>query len=184
MEIMASDQLIDKAERTKPSWFEDCWEDNREELFPSARPACEDRDISGSSSEEEDARIDISTERRAKKKHEMGEICDERRVIQNTVYKLLTENLPRQVWCRTHRLQLHGNQSASAVKVDRPSPSKGGDAHGQERGRGRAHKGERKNKQRNRSADPAIRASENEHESRNFAKMDATARNWYLHCSA
>ena len=61
-------------------------------------------------------------------------------------------------------------KESAAAKVDRPSPSEGGAAHGQERGRGGAQQGERKTKERKRGADAAIRTRHSEHERMNLAR--------------
>ena len=44
---MEFEQLIDKAERTEPSWSEGDWEDSREGIVPSTRQAYEDREKLG-----------------------------------------------------------------------------------------------------------------------------------------
>ena len=59
------ERSVDTAERTEPSWLEDCCEDSRERRFPKTRQACQDRKIYENSAEES-ASMDQPKGKRAK----------------------------------------------------------------------------------------------------------------------
>ena len=100
---MALEQWTDKAERTEPSWPVEHWEDKRESLFRSTRQADIDRENNMGAAQNKEAWMDNPTDNTAHKEtwNEEDTREDEQR------------NLPRIAWCSAHRLELHGNQSAS-----------------------------------------------------------------------
>ena len=85
-------------------------------IFPSTRQGCEDREVYGSSAEEE-AWMDCPTEERAKEEHGMERTHEKIGKIKQMKegYSRSFRNQrksQRKVRSRTHHLELHGNQNS------------------------------------------------------------------------